>query len=85
MGKLLMWVVIILAILVIIRIVAARNSAKRSNPPPSPRPAATPTGQTKAESMVRCAYCGVHLPRSEATLINGKTWCDQEHAKLGNN
>jgi uncharacterized protein len=79
-GKLLMWVVIILVILIVIRIVAARNNAKRAAPPPPP----SPSQGTKAESMVRCAYCGVHLPRSEATLINGKTWCDREHAKLGN-
>ncbi|MGE8636701.1 MAG: PP0621 family protein, partial [Achromobacter piechaudii] len=35
------------------------------------------------ESMVRCAHCGIHLPRSEAVLLNGKTWCSTEHAALG--
>jgi uncharacterized protein len=35
------------------------------------------------ESMVRCAHCGIHLPRSEALLIQGKTWCSEEHARLG--
>jgi len=33
--------------------------------------------------MVRCAHCGIHLPRSEAVLMNGQTWCSQEHARLG--
>jgi len=33
--------------------------------------------------MVRCAHCGIHLPRSEAVLQNGLTWCSTEHAALG--
>jgi uncharacterized protein len=33
--------------------------------------------------MVRCAHCGIHMPRSEAVLSDGKTWCSPEHAKLG--
>jgi uncharacterized protein len=33
--------------------------------------------------MVRCAHCGIHLPRSEAVLLNGHTWCSTEHSKLG--
>lgn len=35
------------------------------------------------EAMVRCAHCGIHLPRSEALLQGGQTWCSQEHARLG--
>ncbi|MGV2861508.1 PP0621 family protein, partial [Achromobacter sp. AGC39] len=35
------------------------------------------------ESMVRCAHCGIHLPRSEAVLVNGMTWCSTEHSTLG--
>lgn len=81
MGKLLIWVVVILAIMVVMRIVASRNSARREAakaPPPAPR-----SGSGPAESMVRCAHCGVHLPRSEALLISGKTWCSRDHAQLG--
>jgi len=33
--------------------------------------------------MVRCAHCGIHLPRSEALLQGGHTWCSAEHARLG--
>jgi len=33
--------------------------------------------------MVRCAHCGIHLPRSEALLQGGQTWCSAEHARLG--
>jgi uncharacterized protein len=35
-----------------------------------------------AEDMVRCAQCGVHLPRSES-LANGELfYCTPEHRRL---
>jgi len=80
-GKLLFWVVLIIAVLFVARIAArmaaakqagAQNTARRSQPAP-----------TAPESMVRCAHCGIHLPRSEAVLQNGLTWCSTEHARLG--
>lgn len=33
--------------------------------------------------MVRCAHCGVHLPRAEAVLLGGQTWCSSDHARRG--
>ena len=33
--------------------------------------------------LVACARCGVHLPRSEARLADGKLYCGEEHARLG--
>lgn len=34
------------------------------------------------EDMVRCAQCGVHLPRSEAELSRGEFYCSDEHRRL---
>lgn len=31
------------------------------------------------ENMVRCARCGVHLPRSEAILSRDETFCCEAH------
>lgn len=42
-----------------------------------------PAAVRQAEQMVRCAHCGIHLPRSEAVLSAGETYCGQEHARLG--
>lgn len=84
MGKLLFWIVLIILVLFVARI-AGRMAAQRqadaqsgqkkkaqgAQPPPS------------LESMVRCAHCGIHLPRSEALLQNGQTWCSPDHARLG--
>lgn len=81
MGKLLIWVIIILAVMMIARIVSSRAASRRES-----RGAGTPArrpGEEPVESMVRCAHCGIHLPRSEAVLLDGKTWCSSNHARLG--
>lgn len=31
------------------------------------------------EDMVRCAHCGVHLPKSESILAGGNFFCGAEH------
>lgn len=32
-----------------------------------------------AEDMVQCSHCAVHLPRSEAFLVNGRMYCSKDH------
>ena len=32
-----------------------------------------------AENMVTCAYCGVHLPASDALQEAGRSYCSPEH------
>ncbi len=44
--------------------------------PPVPR-------QREAEDMVKCAQCGVNLPRSEAIYSGGSFFCTPEHQRLG--
>ena len=39
----------------------------------------TPQNQPDAEDMVRCAHCGVHLPKSEGILAGGRFFCGAEH------
>ena len=34
-----------------------------------------------AEDMVRCAVCGLNLPKSEALPLDGKWACCAEHAR----
>ena len=33
------------------------------------------------EDMVRCALCGVHLPRSESIVTRGVYYCSAEHQR----
>ncbi|MYN15060.1 hypothetical protein GSY71_18140 [Pusillimonas sp. TS35] len=78
MGKVLFWVVLIIGIMLLVRIIAHNKARSAANAAPRPAPKAGPS-----ETMVRCEHCGIHLPRSEAVLIGGHTWCSQEHARLG--
>jgi len=32
-----------------------------------------------AEDMVRCAHCGVHLPKSESIMAGGQFFCSVAH------
>ena len=36
-----------------------------------------------SEELVRCARCGVLLPRGEARMAAGVLYCSDEHANLG--
>lgn len=49
-----------------------RKSVTRGAPPRAAAP----------EDMVRCAHCGVHLPRSEGRARGGEFFCCEEHLRL---
>lgn len=34
-----------------------------------------------AQDMVRCVYCGVHLPKHESLLIQDKYFCSEAHRR----
>lgn len=77
MGKLLLWVVVIIAALLITRIITQKKpfiASPRKDKAPAPQ---------GSEEMVRCSHCGIYLPRSEALMSNNHTWCSLDHAKLG--
>lgn len=37
--------------------------------------------QGAAEEMVRCAQCGVHLPKSESIMAGGNFYCSDAHRR----
>jgi len=68
-------VLILLAVLVvwlIRRALKAPGPAAQARKPP-----------LEQQDLVRCARCGVHLPRAEARLAGGLAYCGEEHARLG--
>ncbi len=86
MGKILFWVLIIICVLFVARLIAHKSNKRMRQSPPRPADTVagkTPPPQQPGEPMVRCAHCGIHLPRSEALLSQGQTWCGAEHARLG--
>ncbi|HEX9183986.1 MAG TPA: PP0621 family protein [Burkholderiales bacterium] len=71
MGRL---VLLALAVVVLVWLVRRAFAARR--PDGAPRDA-------EGGALVRCAHCGMHLPRAEAHAAGGRDYCSEEHARLG--
>jgi uncharacterized protein len=80
MGRLLVLVVLVVVAVWLIR--RALRAAARNPDASSPAGKADSSGN-KSEDLVRCANCGVLLPRAEAHLTGGALYCTEEHARLG--
>ena len=65
--KYLLWVALFFLVLWAVRKVRAFPSEGR------------PSVSHAPESMVKCAYCGIHQPASESVLSNGRYYCGLEH------
>lgn len=64
--------------LLVLIVVAVGAAWWRSRQAPAVR--STPAPRRAApENMVACAHCGVHLPRSEAQVQDGKFYCSAAH------
>jgi uncharacterized protein len=46
------------------------------------RRAARPDPDAARELVLSCAYCGVHVPASEAIMSSGKAYCCVEHRDM---
>jgi uncharacterized protein len=68
MGKVIVWLVLIFLVLFALRVIARRSAGARGGAP----------AQSAAQPMVRCARCGVFLPRAEAKEIDGGYVCAAE-------
>ena len=69
MSKIVAWLVLIFLVLLALRLISTRNSRvrRRTANPEKPVDAGDP--------MVRCANCGVFLPRAEARAVSGGFAC----------
>ena len=65
MLKVVAWLVLIFLVLFALRMINVRKTRSRNR-------AATSAPATEAQAMVRCARCGVFLPRSEANPVLSK-------------
>jgi uncharacterized protein len=73
MGRL-----IVLVLLVVLTVWLVRRALRGPAEQSDLRKRAEAAGQ-----LVRCAHCGMHLPRSEACEAAGLLYCSDEHARLG--
>lgn len=65
MARIVAWLVLIFMVLFALRVITARNARGRRKS----------SAQEAIEPMVRCARCGVFLPRSEAKQTRGGFVC----------
>lgn len=68
MSRLLLLVAIVVVVYWLFRSYRKGNTPEKNNP--------------VAEDMVRCAHCGVHLPKGESIGVDGLTFCGTEHRDL---
>ena len=78
MGRFLVLVAIVVALAWLLRRALARVERER-NAGGTPS-AADPHAPG---DLVRCAHCGVHLPRAEARESAGALYCGDDHAARG--
>jgi len=76
MSKIIAWIIVVFLVLLALRLINARNARARRN-------ANAQSGKVSAAApMVRCAKCGVYLPRSDAVaLADGFACAEGECAK----
>ncbi len=44
---------------------------------------ARPKDSVASGELVSCAHCGVNLPKAEARSAGGRSYCSEEHWRLG--
>lgn len=71
MTKILAWFVLIVVVLFALRLVNQSKARARRKTAANDATAAPP----ETTAMVRCARCGVFLPRGDARLIAGQYTC----------
>ena len=74
-----MWRLIFLGVIIYLLIVAFKRSKAGTNIDDKNIKKDTPAKEQEIENMVQCASCAVHLPRSEAFLVNGDFYCSKAH------
>jgi len=71
MLRLLFWIALIAAAVWLWRKIKGQASTPRS------------PAEREATPMVRCAHCGVHLPRDRALSLDQQWYCSQAHLEQG--
>lgn len=67
--------ILVLAVL-LVAFYVWRNNRKPDRPAP---PAAPSQPEPPQLEMVRCAVCGLHLPKTDAITTNAGAYCSNEH------
>ena len=70
--------------LIVLAVIAVVYALWRSQRPAPPSRRAAPRARNAApQDMVRCAHCGVHLPKADALEQGERSYCCRAHQDLG--
>jgi len=72
MGQLLRIIIILIGVWLVLQIIKRALGSRRAPPP---------ANQTSIAKMVACAYCGIHVPETEAIHDGKKMYCCEEHRR----
>ncbi len=64
MSRLLFLVLVVVAVYLVVK-------SYRKKPPPEDK--------SITDEMVKCAHCGVHLPKGESVMAQGQIFCSAAH------
>jgi uncharacterized protein len=65
--------ILLLAVAIWLLIIVLKRYIHNMQPPARP--------PSSAETMVQCAYCGLHLPESDSLRVNHQHYCCEAHSK----
>ena len=74
MSKIIFWIVVVFVVLFAVRLLNVAKARRRDAPPP-----AAPRDKEVTGSMVRCAECGIYLPKADARLLPEGFGCGDPH------
>ena len=74
-----MWRLIFIGLIIYLLLVAFKRSNSGIKNDDKNIKKDAPAKEQEIENMVQCASCAVHLPRSEAFLVNGNFYCSKAH------
>jgi uncharacterized protein len=77
MSKIIFWIVIIFAVLFALRLLSAAKAKRRRDAERQH----DPDFKTIPDAMVRCARCGVFLPKADAQTVAGGYSCGDAKCK----
>lgn len=62
------WLLLLLLAIILYRLLSGGRAGRRRQ-----------ASQRQPERMVACTFCGVNVPESEAMLVDGRSFCNEQH------
>jgi len=74
-----MWKLIFLGLIIWLAVYILKRAIKPGDLTNRNQPNRDQSDEGRVENMVQCTTCHVHLPRSDAFLVDGNFYCSKAH------